>query len=319
MQNDFCLEMFATSKDKPCHIEATARDRHFWRYVTWAQRFASMADEHRLVGCTVQLSRGGASRGCLCGVRQAESAAARSSWGERRVPGQGGTSRKVTESRSSRRGPGASLEGSDHCAALQVGCHHQDEEALRGSTHLLACVQEILRQARASDADALHSLTCECMEMFEADLVKIAAGDVSNIPQDLLAEEAVVQRIPLSRQASEGVHRQSRLVNVSAPTSATPWIPVSARMHQNIEWARSWVENENPDAAAAFDFEWMNAKRIAQLRQGQRGHRPVQNKLTDVCNWVCRLKRWRILLLARPAGRSRSSMIRERQKLNCCS
>ena len=28
MQNDGCLEMFAMSKDKPYHIEATARDQH---------------------------------------------------------------------------------------------------------------------------------------------------------------------------------------------------------------------------------------------------------------------------------------------------
>ena len=122
--------------------------------------------------------------------------------------------------------------------------------------------------------------------------MKIAAGDVSNIPQDLLAEEAVVQRIPLSRQASEGVHRQSRLVNVRAPTSAIPWILSFVQMHQNIEWARSWVVDDDPDAAVAFDFEWLYSKRIAQLGQGQRGHRPVQSKLTDVCNWVCRLKRW---------------------------
>ena len=74
--------------------------------------------------------------------------------------------------------------------------------------------QEILRQVRASDADVDHPLTCEFMERFEADLVKIAAGDVSNIPQDLLVEEAIMQRIPLFSQASEGVHPQSRLVKV---------------------------------------------------------------------------------------------------------
>ena len=101
--------------------------------------------------------------------------------------------------------------------------------------------QEILRQARAGDADAHHPLTCEFMKRFEADLVKIAAGNVSNVPQDLLAEEAIMQRIPLSSQASEGVHHQSRLNKVRAPASAIPWIPASARMHQNIEWARSWV------------------------------------------------------------------------------
>ena len=65
--------------------------------------------------------------------------------------------------------------------------------------------QEILRQARASDADAHHPLTCEFKERFEARLVKIATGDVFNIPQDLLAEEAIMQRIPLSSQASAGV------------------------------------------------------------------------------------------------------------------
>ena len=93
-------------------------------------------------------------------------------------------------------------------------------------------VQEVLRQARASDADAHHPLTCEFMERFEADLVKIAGGDVSNVPQALLAEEAIMQRIPLSSHASEGVHRHSRLVKVRAPASAIPWILASARVHQ---------------------------------------------------------------------------------------
>ena len=105
--------------------------------------------------------------------------------------------------------------------------------------------QETLRQARASDADAHHPHTGECIERFEAELVKIAAGDVSNIPQDLLAEVAIMQRVPLSSQAFEGVHRQSRLVKVRAPASAILWIPASARVHQTIEWAMSWVENEH--------------------------------------------------------------------------
>ena len=65
----------------------------------------------------------------------------------------------------------------------------------------------------------------------------------------------------------------------------------SARVHQNIEWVRSWVENENADAAAALYFEWMNAKRLAQFRQGQKRHRPLQNKCTDVCVWMYRMKR----------------------------
>ena len=46
MHNDFCLDMFATSKDKAYHIEAVARDQHLWRYATWAQRFASMVDKY---------------------------------------------------------------------------------------------------------------------------------------------------------------------------------------------------------------------------------------------------------------------------------
>ena len=55
--------------------------------------------------------------------------------------------------------------------------------------------QEILRQARASEAYAHHPLTCEFMERWAADLVKIAAGDVPNVPHDLLAGEAIMQRI----------------------------------------------------------------------------------------------------------------------------
>ena len=107
--------------------------------------------------------------------------------------------------------------------------------------------QEILRQARACDADAHHPLTCEFTERFEADLVKIAAGDVSNVPQDLVAEEAIMQRIPLSSQACE------------AGQSAHPHL-----RHHGLQLLRG-------------------CKRIAQLRQGQEGLRPVQNKWTDVC------------------------------------
>ena len=40
--------------------------------------------------------------------------------------------------------------------------------------------QEIQRQAQASEADVHHPVTCQFMERSEADLVKIAAGDVSN-------------------------------------------------------------------------------------------------------------------------------------------
>ena len=62
------------------------------------------------------------------------------------------------------------------------------------------------------------------------------------------------------------------------------------------------MENENPDAAEAFVFEWMNAKGTARVRQGHKGHRPVQNKSTDVCSWVYRLKRWNDRLVLGEVG-----------------
>ena len=148
------------------------------------------------------------------------------------------------------------------------------------------------------------------MERFEANLVKIAAGDVSNIPQDLLADEAI--------NASQ-----------SARTHICDILDSCFRVGAPVEWVRSWVENKNPDAAEAFDFEWMNAKRIAQHSQGQKGHRPVVNKRTDVCARVYRLKRWGMsdgswVKLGCSSSRtvssgSRSSMIRDGQKLSCCS
>ena len=97
----------------------------------------------------------------------------------------------------------------------------------------LETAQEIWRQARASDAGAHHPLTCEFMDRFEADLVKIADGGVPDIPQDSFAEEAIMLRIPLSCQASEGAHRQSRLVKVRALASSIAWILASARVPEH--------------------------------------------------------------------------------------
>ena len=99
MQKEFCLEMFATSKDKPYHSEAIVRDQHFWRHVMWAQRFASMVDEHRRWGfaqysCHEAERRAGTSVVCGKLSRRLHEAP-----GKRRVPGQGGISRKVVESR----------------------------------------------------------------------------------------------------------------------------------------------------------------------------------------------------------------------------
>ena len=143
------------------------------------------------MGCSVQLSRGGASHGYLCGVRQAESTAARSSRGERRILGH---ERLLNLDE---------VEG-DHALLLKaltiVLCasgrmpppRRSGSRRFHVSSRLRLVVrraQETLRQARASDADAHHPLTCDFTERFEADLVKIAAGDVPKTPQGLLAEE----------------------------------------------------------------------------------------------------------------------------------
>ena len=68
MQKDFCLEMFVTSKDKPYHIEAIARDQHFCRYAKWAQRIAWMADEHRRWGAQCSCLEAERCAGYFCGV-----------------------------------------------------------------------------------------------------------------------------------------------------------------------------------------------------------------------------------------------------------
>ena len=198
------------------------------------------------------------------------------------------------------------FEGSGHCATIQVGCHRHDEVAV----HFSRLRHVLRRPKRHCGWPEQAKLTRTILSLVKSDLVKIAAGDVSKVPQDLVAKEAIMQRVPLSSQASEGGHRQTRLVKVRAPASAIPWILASAREHQNIERVRSWAENENPDAAAAFDFEWMNAKRIAQLRHSQKKkYRPVLSTWTDVCAWMCRLQRWRLtdwswVILGTSASRS---------------
>ena len=84
--------------------------------------------------------------------------------------------------------------------------------------------------------DGHFPLTCEFMDSVRVDLVKIAAGDVSNIPQDWNAQEAIMQRIPLSSQASEGVHRETRLVKVRPPASAIPWILATSAEIVDVRW-----------------------------------------------------------------------------------
>ena len=86
------------------------------------------------------------------------------------------------------------------------------------------------------------------------------------------------------------------------------------------------LEKENPDTAVAFDFEWINAKRVAQLTDGKEAHRQVVNKWTDVRAWVCLLQRWKrtdwsLVRLGssasgtRPAARPRLSMIRNKRRI----
>ena len=111
--------------------------------------------------------------------------------------------------------------------------------------------QEILRQDRASEADAHHPLTCAPWT-------------------GLLAGRAIVQRI--AKQGwSKCAHPHLRYPGF--------WLPRGCTRTSNglgPGW-RTKIQN-----AAAFDFEWTNAKRIAQLRQRQNGHRPVVNKWTTV-------------------------------------
>ena len=268
MRGLFCLEMFATSKNKPSHIEAIARDQHFWRCVTWAQRFVSKVDEHRRWGaqCSCHEAERRASKSVVCGE----------------------VSLRLHE---------APREDAVFLARVQSHERSLNLDEVEGDQSLLLKALTIVRRFR-SDATARTKwlsdqlLTCEFMDRFEPDLVEIAAGDVSNIPQDLLAEEAIMQRIPFSSQASEGVHRQTRLVKVRARASAIPWIPASARVHQNIEWVQGLGWRTRIQMRRRRLNSWMNAKRIAQIRRGQKGHPPVQNKLTDVCACLYRLKRW---------------------------
>ena len=67
---------------------------------------------------------------------------------------------------------------------------------------------EILRQWRSVDKSGHHDKTIEVMEAHEANIVKIAGGDVANIPGELLFVRDRLRRCPLSSKPSEGSARR---------------------------------------------------------------------------------------------------------------
>ena len=121
----------ATSKDEPY----IARDQHVLRYVTWSQRFASTVDEHRLwdsqCSCHEAERRGGTS--VVCGKLS-----------RRMHEAPGASAVFLAKVESHERLPNLDEVEGDHCAALQVGCHRQDEACLRGCIYLLSNIHQDL-------------------------------------------------------------------------------------------------------------------------------------------------------------------------------
>ena len=117
----------ATSKDEP----KIARDQHFLRYVTWSQRFASMVDEHR---------RWGSQCSCHEAERRTGTSVECGELSRRLHEAPGASAVFLAKVESHERLPNLDEVEGSHCAALQVGCHRQDEVPLRGCIYLLACV-----------------------------------------------------------------------------------------------------------------------------------------------------------------------------------
>ena len=88
-----------------------------------------MVDEHRRWGsqCSCHEAERRADTSVVCGKLS------------RRLHEAPGASRVPGQVESHERLPNLDEVEGDHCAALQVGCHRQDEVALRGCINLLAC------------------------------------------------------------------------------------------------------------------------------------------------------------------------------------
>ena len=236
MQNDFCLEVFATSKDNPYHIESMVRMTST-SGGTHREHDASLRWWMSIDGGvhSAVARRRSVARVPLWYAVTLNRRAVRSSLGKRRVPGQGGISRKVTESTTKLKGTWHfSCHGSDPYAAHQVGCHRQRPSGSQ-RFHDNSWLRWVLRRPKRDCGrteqtmrTSHHPLACKFMERFEADLREESlVATCPKFRRTCLLRKSSCNEFHCPAQASEGVHCQSRKVKKRTPASSMPWIPAS--------------------------------------------------------------------------------------------
>ena len=112
-----------------------------------------------------------------------------------------------------------------------------------------------------------HRVTLSIADAFLPDIVKIAGGDVTSIPQGLKSEELVFKNIPLSSSRAEGYHRTTRLSKIRGSASSIPWILSSSRIVQNLELIEA-ITDESELGVLCFSAEYRSFSRILQSKPG---------------------------------------------------
>ena len=111
-------------------------------------------------------------------------------------------------------------------------------------------------------------MTCRLVDRFLPAIRKIAGGDVSDIPQALVDEEAAWKKMPLSSSRAEGYHRTTRLVKIKGARSRMPWIMASARVDQDLDFMD--VVEDTDAGMECFRAEFSSFAHILQTRPGSR-------------------------------------------------
>ena len=124
-----------------------------------------------------------------------------------------------------------------------------------------------VEQFNGAGREDQHRQTLSIADAFWPDIVKIAGGDISSIPQGLKAEETIYRNVPLSSSAAEGYHRTTRLSKIRGSAASIPWILSSSRIVQNLDLIEA-ITDESELGALCYSAEYRSFSRILQSKPG---------------------------------------------------
>ena len=112
--------------------------------------------------------------------------------------------------------------------------------------------------------DKHHRVTVWLNNRFSVPIARISDGDIASIPQDVLNEQQVWEKMPLCSDDAEGFHRGINCEVSRSSGARVPFLFSSLRLDQNLALCNEVCETE--EGQKRFRFNWVNFSRVLQTR-----------------------------------------------------